>query len=171
MNRTYTSEWYKKRLDKIREVIPNCGISTDVIAGFCSETEEEHQDTLAMFEYAKFNFAFMYQYSERPGTLAARRYADDIPNDVKLRRLQEIIQVQHKNSLMLNQAQIGKVQTVLIEGLSKKSDQELRGRNDQNTIVIFPKENYQKGQYVKVLVDRVTQTSLLGKVIEVVQHP
>ena len=110
----------------------------------------------------------MYQYSERPGTLAARRYADDVPAEVKQRRLQEIIQIQHKNSMALNQAEVGKVQTVLIEGLSKKSDQELRGRNDQNTVVIFPKENYQKGQYVKVMVERATQTSLIGKVIEVV---
>ena len=168
MNRTYDREWFKMRLDKIREVIPNCGISTDVIAGFCTETEEEHKDTLEMFEYGNFNFAFMYQYSERPGTLAARRYADDVPAEVKQRRLQEIIQIQHKNSMALNQAEVGKVQTVLIEGLSKKSDQELRGRNDQNTVVIFPKENYQKGQYVKVMVERATQTSLIGKVIEVV---
>jgi tRNA-2-methylthio-N6-dimethylallyladenosine synthase len=171
MNRTYDREWFKMRLDKIREVIPNCGISTDVITGFCSETEEEHQDTLSMFEYGNFNFAFMYQYSERPGTLAARRYPDDIPAEVKQRRLQEIMAIQHKNSLQLNQAEIGKIQTVLIEGLSKKSDQELRGRNDQNNVVIFPKEQYQKGQYVKVLVEKVTQTSLIGKVIEIVHQP
>ncbi len=166
MNRTYDREWFKMRLDKIREVLPDCGISTDVIAGFCTETEEEHQDTLDMFRYGRFNFAFMYQYSERPGTLAARRYADDIPADVKNRRLQEIIAIQHQVSLELNQAEVGKVQTVLIEGFSKKSDQELRGRNDQNTVVIFPKEHYQKGQYVKVLVERATQTSLIGRVIE-----
>jgi tRNA-2-methylthio-N6-dimethylallyladenosine synthase len=171
MNRTYSREWYMQRLDKIREVIPNCGISTDVITGFCSETEEEHQDTVSLFAHAKFNFAFMYQYSERPGTLASRRYSDDVPAPIKLRRLQDVMAVQHANSLMLNQAEIGKVQTVLIEGLSKKSDQEMRGRNDQNTVVIFPKENYQKGQYVKVVVERVTQTSLIGKVIEVIKHP
>lgn len=171
MNRTYDRDWFKMRLNKIRELIPNCGISTDVITGFCSETEEEHQDTLEMFESSLFNFAYMYQYSERDGTLAARRYVDDIPSETKQRRLQEIISIQHKNSLVLNQAEIGKIQTVLIEGLSKKSAEELRGRNDQNTVVIFPKEHYQKGQYVKVLVDRVTQTSLIGKVIEVIQHP
>lgn len=171
MNRTYSREWYMQRLDKIREVIPNCGISTDVITGFCSETEEEHQDTLSLFAYAKFNFAFMYQYSERPGTLAARRYSDDVPADVKLRRLQDVMAVQHANSLMLNQAEIGKIQTVLIEGLSKKSDQEMRGRNDQNNVVIFPKENYQKGEYVKVMIERVTQTSLIGKVVAVINHP
>ncbi len=169
MNRTYDREWFMTRLAKIREVIPDCGISTDVIAGFCSETEEEHADTLDIFRNAHFNFAFMYQYSERPGTLAARRYPDDIPADVKNRRLNEIIQIQHANSKALNEAEVGKIQTVLIEGLSKKSDQELRGRNDQNTVVIFPKENYQKGQYVKVMVERATQTSLLGKVVEVIQ--
>jgi tRNA-2-methylthio-N6-dimethylallyladenosine synthase len=166
MNRTYNREWFKERLDKIREIIPDCGISTDVITGFCSETEEEHQDTVTMMEYGKFNFAFMYQYSERPGTLAARRYQDDIPSEVKLKRLQEIIVVQHKNSLSLNQAKVGTVQTVLIEGLSKKSDQSLRGRNDQNSVVIFPKENFEKGQYVTVLIESATQTSLIGKALE-----
>jgi tRNA-2-methylthio-N6-dimethylallyladenosine synthase len=171
MNRTYDRDWYKKRLNKIRELIPGCGISTDVITGFCTETELEHQETLEMFESSMFNFAYMYQYSERDGTLAARRYKDDIPAETKLRRLQEIMAIQHKNSLALNQAEIGKIHTVLIEGLSKKSAEEMRGRSDQNTVVIFPKENYQKGQYVKVLIDRVTQTSLLGKVIEVIPHP
>ena len=169
MNRTYDREWFRARLAKIREVIPDCGISTDVIAGFCTETEEEHQDTLSLFEEAKFNFAFMYQYSERPGTLAARRYADDIPAEVKHRRLSEIIAIQSRNSLELNKAEIGKIQTVLIEGYSKKSEDDLRGRNDQNQVVIFPKEHYQKGQYVKVLVERVTQTSLIGKVVEEVK--
>lgn len=169
MNRTYDREWFRARLAKIREVIPDCGISTDVIAGFCTETEEEHQDTLSLFEEAKFNFAFMYQYSERPGTLAARRYADDIPAEVKHRRLSEIIAIQSRNSLELNKAEIGKIQTVLIEGFSKKSADDLRGRNDQNQVVIFPKEHYQKGQYVKVLVERVTQTSLIGKVVEEVK--
>jgi tRNA-2-methylthio-N6-dimethylallyladenosine synthase len=171
MNRTYDKEWLKKRVDRIREIIPNCGLSTDAIAGFCTETEEEHKDTLEMFEYAQFNFAFMYQYSERPGTLAARRYADDIPAEVKKRRLQEIIEVQHRISKKLNEAEIGKVHTVLIEGLSKKSDQELRGRNDQNTVVIFPKEDLKKGEYVKVLIERHTQTSLWGRVIERVDKP
>ena len=171
MNRTYDKEWLIMRLDKIKEVIPGCGISTDAIAGFCTETEEEHQDTLEMFEYAKFNFAFMYQYSERPGTLAARRYTDDIPAEVKLRRLQEIIKVQHQNSMELNSAQIGKVVTVLIEGFSKRSEDDLRGRSDQNALVLFPRENYQKGQYVKVIIEKNTQTSLIGKVVELVLHP
>lgn len=171
MNRTYDADWFRMRLNRIREILPDCGVSTDVIAGFCTETEEEHQDTLNMFAWARFNFAFMYQYSERAGTLASRRYADDIPAEVKSKRLQEIIALQNQISTEINATEIGKVHTVLIEGLSKKSEEEFRGRNDQNTVVIFPKENYEKGQYVKVLIERSTQTSLIGKVIEAVAHP
>ncbi len=172
MNRTYDREWFKTRLDKIREVLPNCGVSTDVITGFCTETEEEHQDTLSMFAYARFNFAFMYAYSERPGTLAARRYADDIPADVKSRRLQEIINLQNSISKELNAAELGKIHTVLIEGDSKKSNEDWMGRNDQNVTCIFPKgQGYDKGSYVKILVERTTQTSLIGKVVEVLAKP
>jgi tRNA-2-methylthio-N6-dimethylallyladenosine synthase len=169
MNRTYDREWFKMRLDKIREVIPDCGISTDIITGFCSETEEEHQDTLSLFDYGKFDFAFMYKYSERPGTLAARRYADDIPENVKGRRLTEIIDLQHRNSIVKNTNEIGKTHIVLIEGTSKKSDLDAKGRNDQNKIVIFPIENYKKGQYVKVIIERVTITSLIGRIVEEVK--
>jgi tRNA-2-methylthio-N6-dimethylallyladenosine synthase len=169
MNRTYDREWFKMRLDKIREVIPDCGISTDVITGFCTETEEEHQDTLSLFDYGKFDFAFMYKYSERSGTLAARRYKDDIPEEVKGRRLTEIIDLQHKNSIVKNNAEIGTTHIVLIEGTSKKSELDAKGRNDQNKIVIFPIENYKKGQYVKVLIERATITSLIGKIIEEVK--
>ncbi len=169
MNRTYDRDWFKMRLDKIREVIPDCGISTDIITGFCTETEEEHQDTLSMFDYGKFDFAFMYKYSERPGTLAARRYADDIPEEVKGRRLTEIIDLQHRNSIIKNTSEIGKTHIVLIEGESKKSELDAKGRNDQNKIVIFPIENYKKGQYVKVLIERVTITSLIGRIVEEVK--
>ena len=169
MNRTYDREWFKMRLDKIREVIPDCGISTDIITGFCTETEEEHQDTLSLFDYGKFDFAFMYKYSERSGTLAARRYKDDIPEEVKGRRLTEIIDLQHKNSIVKNNAEIGTTHIVLIEGTSKKSELDAKGRNDQNKIVIFPIENYKKGQYVKVLIERATITSLIGKIIEEVK--
>jgi tRNA-2-methylthio-N6-dimethylallyladenosine synthase len=169
MNRTYDRDWFKMRLDKIREVIPDCGISTDIITGFCTETEEEHQDTLSMFDYGKFDFAFMYKYSERTGTLAARRYADDIPEEVKGRRLTEIIDLQHRNSIIKNTSEIGKTHVVLVEGLSKKSELDAKGRNDQNKIVIFPIENYKKGQYVKVLIERVTITSLIGKIVEEVK--
>lgn len=169
MNRTYDRDWFKMRLDKIREVIPDCGISTDIITGFCTETEEEHQDTLSLFDYGKFDFAFMYKYSERSGTLAARRYKDDIPEEVKGRRLTEIIDLQHKNSIVKNNAEIGTTHIVLIEGTSKKSELDAKGRNDQNKIVIFPIENYKKGQYVKVLIERATITSLIGKIIEEVK--
>lgn len=172
MNRTYDANWLKNRLAAIREVIPDCGISTDVITGFCSETEEEHNDTLEMFKHAQFDFAYMYQYSERPGTLAARNYKDDIPEDVKKRRLQDIIAIQHQVSKDKNSADIGKESIVLIEGFSKKSNQDYCGRNDQNKTVIFPVgEGYGKGSYVKVLTERSTQTSLIGKVIEVVKQP
>ncbi len=169
MNRTYDREWFKMRLDKIREVIPDCGISTDVITGFCTETEEEHQDTLSLFDYGKFDFAFMYKYSERSGTLAARRYKDDVPEEVKGRRLSEIIDLQHKNSIIKNNSEIGTTHIVLIEGTSKKSELDAKGRNDQNKIVIFPIENYKKGQYVKVLIERATITSLIGKIVEEVK--
>lgn len=169
MNRTYDREWFKMRLDKIREVIPDCGISTDVITGFCSETEEEHQDTLSLFDYGKFDFAFMYKYSERSGTLAARRYEDDIPEEVKGRRLTEIIDLQHKNSIAKNNSEIGTTHIVLIEGTSKKSELDGKGRNDQNKIVIFPIENYKKGQYVKVFIERATITSLIGRIVEEVK--
>jgi len=169
MNRTYDRDWFKMRLDKIREVIPDCGISTDIITGFCTETEEEHQDTLSLFDYGKFDFAFMYKYSERSGTLAARRYKDDIPEEVKGRRLTEIIDLQHKNSIVKNNAEIGTTHIVLIEGTSKKSELDAKGRNDQNKIVIFPIENYKKGQYVKVLIERATITSLIGKIVEEVK--
>jgi tRNA-2-methylthio-N6-dimethylallyladenosine synthase len=166
MNRTYDREWYKMRLNKIREVIPDCGISTDIITGFCTETEEEHHDTLSLFDYGKFDFAFMYKYSERSGTLAARRYTDDILDEVKGRRLTEIINLQHKNSIVKNNAEIGTTHIVLIEGTSKKSELDAKGRNDQNKIVIFPIENYKKGQYVKVKIERATITSLIGVIVE-----
>jgi tRNA-2-methylthio-N6-dimethylallyladenosine synthase len=169
MNRTYDRDWFKMRLDKIREVIPDCGISTDIITGFCTETEDEHQDTMTMFDYGKFDFAFMYKYSERPGTLAARRYADDIPEEVKGRRLTEIIDLQHRNSIIKNTSEIGKTHIVLIEGESKRSNLDAKGRNDQNKIVIFPIENFKKGQYVKVLIESVTITSLIGRIVEEVK--
>jgi tRNA-2-methylthio-N6-dimethylallyladenosine synthase len=165
MNRTYDRQWFISRLRRIRELIPDCGISTDVIAGFCSETEEEHQDTLSLFELARFDFAYMYEYSERPGTLAARQYADDVPADVKNRRLNEIIRLQKSISAEKNKMDIGIICRVLVEGYSKKSTDHLRGRNDQNKVVIFPKEHYKPGDYVNVFIEGSTTTSLLGKAI------
>lgn len=165
MNRTYDREWYIERVNKIREIIPDCGISTDIIAGFCTETEEEHKDTLSIIDWAQFDFAYMYYYSERPGTLAARRYEDNIPVEVKKRRLQEIIALQNQTSKKKHQAYIGKVCKVLVEGTSKKSDEEYKGRNDQNITVIFPKGNVQPGQYVNVLIESSTTTSLIGRIV------
>ncbi len=165
MNRTYTREWYLDKVKRIREIIPNCGISCDIIAGFCSETEEEHQDTLSMMEISKFDFSYMYKYSERPGTPAQKKMADDVPEDVKSRRLQEIITLQNRLSLENNTTYIGKVVRVLADSLSKKSDQDLSGRNDQNVKVVFPKGDHKIGDFVDVLVERVTTTTLIGKAI------
>lgn len=169
MNRTYDREWFIKRLNRIREILPDVGISTDAIVGFCSETEEEFQDTMDMFRLAQFEFAFMYAYSERPGTLAARKYTDDIPEDVKGRRLAELIALQNRIGLEKKQQYIGQTYKVLIEGFSKKSEADLKGRNDQNQLVVFPAgEGYGKGDYVNVLIERCTMTSLFGRVIKVV---
>ncbi|MEZ4884142.1 MAG: tRNA (N6-isopentenyl adenosine(37)-C2)-methylthiotransferase MiaB [Chitinophagales bacterium] len=165
MNRTYDREWYINRVDAIRRILPDCAISTDIIAGFCSETEEDHQETLAMQEYVKYEMAYMFMYSERPGTLAARRYEDDIPTKVKKRRLQEIIALQQIHSLERNQADVGKVFKVLIEKPSKRSDADLCGRTDQNKMVNFPRENYQVGEYVNVLVESCTGASMRGRVV------
>ncbi|WP_448700828.1 tRNA (N6-isopentenyl adenosine(37)-C2)-methylthiotransferase MiaB [Mucilaginibacter sp. AW1-3] len=167
MNRTYTREWYIDRIDAIRRIIGDCAISTDVITGFCTETDEEHQDTVSMMDYVKYDFAYMFMYSERPGTLAAKRYADDIPEEVKKARLQEIVAKQQQYSLVRLQAQIGKVQKVLIEGTSKKSDQDYCGRSDQNAMVVFPKDDkFKPGQYVNVLAERCTTATLMGRIVE-----
>ncbi|MDB5121984.1 MAG: miaB 1 [Mucilaginibacter sp.] len=166
MNRTYDRGWYINRIDAIRRIIPECAISTDVITGFCTETEEEHQDTLSMMDYVHYDFAYMFMYSERPGTLAAKRYADDIPDEVKRRRLKEIVAKQQEHSYLRLQLLVGTTQRVLIEGFSKKSDNDYCGRSDQNAMVVFPvTENYKPGQYVDVLIDRCTTATLLGNVI------
>jgi tRNA-2-methylthio-N6-dimethylallyladenosine synthase len=167
MNRTYDREWYINRIDAIRRIIPGCAISTDVITGFCSETDKEHQDTLSMMDYVQYDFAYMFMYSERPGTLAAKRYADDIPDAVKSSRLKEVVAKQQQHSYQRLQRQLGKVQRVLIEGFSKKSDKDYCGRSDQNAMVVFPVgENYKPGQYVNVLVERTTTATLIGTVVE-----
>ncbi len=166
MNRTYDRDWYINRIDAIRRIIPECAISTDVITGFCSETDEEHQDTISMMDYVHYDFAYMFMYSERPGTLAAKRYADDIPDAVKRSRLKEIVAKQQEHSYIRLQTQLGKVQKVLIEGFSKKSDKDYCGRSDQNAMVVFPvNENYKPGQYVNVMVERTTTATLIGKII------
>ncbi|MBI1221363.1 MAG: tRNA (N6-isopentenyl adenosine(37)-C2)-methylthiotransferase MiaB [Bacteroidetes bacterium] len=166
MNRTYDREWYLERMSRIREIIPDCGISCDIIAGFCSETEEEHKDTLSLMELCQFDFSYMYYYSERPGTLAARRYPDDIPEEVKKRRLQEIIDLQNQISRDKNAKLVGKVFQVLIEGDSKKSTTDFKGRNDQNIMCIFPKDGvHRPGDYVNVEIERTTTTSLIGRIV------
>jgi tRNA-2-methylthio-N6-dimethylallyladenosine synthase len=140
MNRTYDREWYMNRVEKIYEVMPDCAISSDVITGFCTETEEDHQDTLSMVEWANYSMSYMFYYSERPGTLAARKYEDDVPEEVKKRRLQEVIRLQTQVSYRHNLADVGKTFKVLIEGDSKKSADDFKGRNSQNKMVIFPKK-------------------------------
>ncbi len=166
MNRTYDREWFMQKVLRIRELIPDCGISTDVIAGFCSETEEEHKESMELMAWAKFDFAFMYFYSERPGTLAARQYPDDVPEEVKKRRLQEIIDQQNRISKEKNTTFIGQTFKVLIEADSKRSAEDWRGRNDANIVCIFPKNGVAKpGDYVNVFIERSTQTSLIGKIL------
>ncbi len=171
MNRNYTREWYIGKVNRIREIMPDCGISCDIISGFCTETEEEHQDTLSLIELSNFDFSYMYNYSERPGTLAARKYPDDVPEEVKGRRLQEIIATQNAVSRKKNNEREGKTFRVLVEGTSKKSANDLRGRNDENMVVIFPKENYKPGDYVDVIIEKSSTTSLVGKAIGKAEKP
>ncbi|WP_345225431.1 tRNA (N6-isopentenyl adenosine(37)-C2)-methylthiotransferase MiaB [Hymenobacter koreensis] len=167
MNRTYDREWYLDRVAAIRRILgEDCGISTDMIAGFCSETEEEHQDTLSLMDHVQYDMSYMFFYSERPGTLAARKLADDVPLEVKKRRLAEIIERQQRHSLVRSQMGVGKVHRVLVENTSKRSTEHLSGRNDQNKVVIFPKKHYKKGDYVNVLVTECTSTTLLGEAVE-----
>lgn len=166
MNRTYDREWYLERVDSIRRILGDeCGISHDMIAGFCTETEEEHLDSLSLLEHVRFDFGFMFSYSERPGTPAAKKFADDIPADIKQRRLSEIIAIQQRISSERNQKLVGTVQRVLAEGFSKRSDDDLSGRSDQNKVVIFPKENFKKGDYVNVIITDTTSATLRGKAI------
>jgi tRNA-2-methylthio-N6-dimethylallyladenosine synthase len=167
MNRTYTREWYMAKVNRIREIIPDCGLSSDIIAGFCTETEEDHNDTLSIMEYSRYEMSYMFCYSERPGTLAERRYRDNVPDAVKKKRLQEIVEIQNKLSLASNKKDIGREFMVLIEGDSKRSDVDWMGRNSQNKVIVFPKENYllKKGDYVNVKVHDCTQATLLGKII------
>ena len=166
MNRTYDREWYMERIDSIRRIIPDCAISSDIITGFCTETEEEHKETLTMIEYARYTLSYMFYYSERPGTLAARKYADDIPESVKKRRLDEVIQVQRKVSFEDNLKDVGKKFEILVEGESKKSADFWKGRTSQNKVVIFPKpEEIKMGDYVTVKVTEATSATLKGEVI------
>ena len=170
MNRTYDREWYLERIDSIRRILGDgCGISQDMIAGFCTETEEEHQDSLSLLERVRFDFGFMFAYSERPGTPAAKKFRDDISPEIKQRRLSEIIAIQQRVSAERNQKLIGTVQRVLIEGTSKRSQEDFSGRSDQNKVVIFPREDFKKGDYVDVLITESSSATLRGKALSEVE--
>lgn len=167
MNRTYDREWYMGKIDRIREILgEECGVSQDMIAGFCTETEEDHQDTLSLMEYVKYDYGYMFAYSERPNTPAAKKLTDDVAEDVKSRRLAEIIARQREHSLERNQLSLGKVYKVLVEGFSKRSQEQLSGRNDQNKMIIFPREHYKKGDYVNVLVTKCSSGTLIGEAVK-----
>lgn len=167
MNRGYSREWYLDRIEAIRTIMPDCAISTDVIAGFCGETEEEHKDTLSLMARVQYDMAFMFKYSERPKTLAERKYDDDVPEEIKTRRLQEIIDLQMKSAAHRTRQHVGKIQRVLIEGVSKKSADHYHGRNSQNVVAVFPKgDGYAPGQYVNVLAEDCTSVTLIGKVVD-----
>ncbi|TAF45491.1 MAG: tRNA (N6-isopentenyl adenosine(37)-C2)-methylthiotransferase MiaB [Sphingobacteriales bacterium] len=166
MNRTYTRQWYLERLDAIHRILPDCAVSGDIITGFCTETDDDHNDTLSLMEYAKYHFAYMYSYSERPGTPAAKKFADDVPETVKSSRLTQIVDLQQQHSLFRAQKRIGKVERVLIEGLSKKSKLDYCGRSEHNSMVIFPvREQDKPGDYVNVLIERTTTATLIGQVV------
>lgn len=165
MNRGYSREWYIERIVAIRRIVDDCTITTDLIIGFCEETEEEHQDTMSLMEYAKFDFAYMYKYSERPKTLAERKFSDDIPEAIKTRRIAEIVAKQREHSLLANQKQVGNIDKVLVEGVSKKSQDEMCGRNGKNSMVVFPKGDFEIGQYITVKITSCTSATLLGEVV------
>ena len=166
MNRGYSREWYIERINAIRNIIPDCAISTDIITGFCSETEDQHLDTLSLMEFVKYEYAYMFKYSERPKTLAERKYKDDIPEATKARRLDEIIARQHLHSFERNKLTIGKTFKVLIDGVSKRSLDNFSGRTSQNTTVIFPRKNYHPGEYVEVKITDCTPGTLLGNIAD-----
>jgi tRNA-2-methylthio-N6-dimethylallyladenosine synthase len=165
MNRKYTREWYLDRVAAIRKIIPGCAIGTDIFCGFCGETEEEHQESLALMREVQFDQAFMFKYSERPGTLAAKRMNDDVPEEVKVRRLNEIIAVQNECSSLSNQRDIGQEYEVLVEGFSKRSKEQLFGRTSQNKVVIFPREGRHIGEFIRVKIVSASSATLFGEVI------
>jgi tRNA-2-methylthio-N6-dimethylallyladenosine synthase len=165
MNREYTRDWYMERINAIRTILPDCAVSTDMIAGFCTETEEDHKESLSLMEWAGFDFSYMFKYSERPGTKAARKLKDDVPGEVKTARLNEIISLQNRLSARSKKNDLGKVFEVLIEGPSKRSINHLSGRTSQNKVVVFPKEDKKAGEYVNVKIEKCTSATLIGKII------
>lgn len=166
MNRRYNREWYMERIAAIKRIIPDCGISTDIMCGFHSETEEDHQETLSLMKEVGFDSAFMFKYSQRPGTYAAKKLEDNVPEDVKTRRLQEIIDLQLELSRASNERDMNKEFEVLIEGFSKRSREQLFGRNEQNKVVIFDKKNHRIGQFVKVKITGFTSATLFGETVD-----
>jgi tRNA-2-methylthio-N6-dimethylallyladenosine synthase len=166
MNRGYTREWYLERIEAIHRIIPDCAISTDIISGFCAETDEEHEDTLSLMDIVAFDFAYMFKYSERPKTLAERKFEDDVPEAVKSKRLTEIIEKQLGYSLASNKKRVGKTDKVLIEGLSKRSEEHMSGRTGRNSMVVFPKGNFEKGDYINVKILDCTSATLLGEAVD-----
>lgn len=165
MNRGYSREWYLDRIAAIRRIMPDCAISTDVITGFCGETDADHADTLSIMKEVKYEFAYMFKYSERPRTLAERKFTDDVPEDIKQKRLEEIVVLQGSHSLMRNQNALGKTYEVLVEGTSKKSDKRMSGRNSQNAVIVFDRGDIEVGDYVNVKVTDCTSATLLGEVV------
>ena len=165
MNRGYSREWYLERIKSIRSIMPECGISTDVISGFCGETEQEHQDTISLMKEVRYDFAYMFFYSERPKTLAARKFEDNVPLEEKKRRLSEIIDVQQEHSHESNKRAVGKTYKVLIEGDSKRSSDFQSGRNDQNVMCVFPKSSKQAGNYIEIKITDCTSATLIGELV------
>jgi tRNA-2-methylthio-N6-dimethylallyladenosine synthase len=166
MNRNYTREWYIERIQAIRQIVPECTISTDIITGFCGETDKDHEETLSLMEWAGFDFAYMFAYSERPGTVAARKLQDDVPDELKKRRLKEVILLQNRISALLKKQDIGMIFEVLVEGRSKKSEKDLFGRTSQNKVVVFPDEGQRTGDYVKVRIEKSTSATLIGRPVD-----
>jgi len=165
MNRKYDREWYMNRIEAIHRIIPGCTVSTDIICGFCGENEENHMETLSLMEWAKFEFAYMFKYSERPDTAAAKKYKDDVPEEVKSKRLQEVIEMQQKLSHESNKSDIGKIFEVLVEGESRRSADNVSGRNSQNKVVVFPRKDFKTGDYVQVKITRCTAATLIGEAV------
>jgi tRNA-2-methylthio-N6-dimethylallyladenosine synthase len=167
MNRDYTREWYMDRISAIRKILPGCSVSTDMIAGFCTETDDDHKESLSLMEWAGFDFAYMFKYSERPGTKAARKYKDDVPEETKAQRLNEIMVLQNKLSIISKKQDVGKTYEVLVEGVSKKSSQQYYGRTSQNKVVVFSKESCNRGDYVNVFVEKATSATLIGNILTI----
>ena len=166
MNRGYTREWYLERIEAIHRIIPDCAVSTDIISGFCAETDEEHEETLSLMDIVTFDFAYMFKYSERPKTLAERKFEDDVPEAIKSKRLTQIIEKQQAHSLASNKRRIGRTEKVLVEGVSKRSEEHMSGRTGRNSMVVFPKGNFEKGDYINVRIVDCTSATLLGEAVE-----